>query len=102
MMSLILSAILSAAVKGTAILTFAFLLTLVLRKVSADVRHRIWLAALACLVLLMIPMRLPETAQVTFYYSADAVAQAADPRAVVAAARPAAAAQEARAVRARS
>ncbi len=68
--------ILSAAFKGTVVLTAALLATLVLRKRSADLRHRIWLAAICAVPLLMIPIRMPQAATIetNYVFTADAVA----------------------------
>ncbi len=69
--------ILSAALKGTAVLVLAWIATALLRKSSADLRHRIWLAALVCLPLLMIPMRVPQAAKVNVIFTASALAATA-------------------------
>lgn len=37
----------TAALKGTAVVAFAWMAAALLRSASADLRHRIWLAALA-------------------------------------------------------
>lgn len=64
--------ILAATVKGTVVLALAWAATGLLRKSSADLRHRIWLAALVSLALLAIPVRIPEAASVTVLYTAAA------------------------------
>lgn len=69
--------ILSAAMKGTVGLTLAWAATLMLRKSSADLRHRFWLAALACLPLFLIPIRMPQAAQMNFTFTAESIASAA-------------------------
>ncbi len=60
--------VLNAALKGSVILAAAWVVTLLLRRASADLRHRIWIAALASVALLLaIPEWLPDavTIQVT-------------------------------------
>jgi len=47
--------ILTAALKGTIVLGAAWIATVLLRQRSADLRHRIWLAALVATALLLIP-----------------------------------------------
>jgi TonB family protein len=68
--------ILSAALKGTVLLVFARVATLLLRRSSADLRHRIWLAAICGVPLLMVPVKAPEIARVEFVYSITAGAAA--------------------------
>ena len=51
--------ILTAALKGTIVLAAAWIATILLRRQSADLRHRIWSAALVALALLMIPWPAP-------------------------------------------
>ena len=51
--------ILTAALKGTVVLGFAWIATALLRRSSADLRHRIWLAALIAITLLLIPWPMP-------------------------------------------
>src|SRR5690348_12223895 len=48
-----------AALKGTIVLGAAWIATLLLRRSSADLRHRIWLAAIIAMALLMIPLPAP-------------------------------------------
>lgn len=57
--------ILTAAFKGTAVLVTAWLATALLRRKSADLRHRIWLAALVAMALLLIPVSVPQTMRLT-------------------------------------
>jgi len=57
--------ILSAALKGTLVLAAAWLATRLLPRASADVRHKIWLASLVGLVLLLIPVPLPDSVTLT-------------------------------------
>ncbi len=64
----------SAALRGTAILALAWLATGLLRRASADVRHRIWTAAIFSLVLFLIPWSVPEAAQMTVIYTSSATA----------------------------
>ena len=49
--------ILTAALKGTIVLSVAWIATVLLRDRSADLRHRIWLAALVATALLLIRFR---------------------------------------------
>ncbi len=63
------SIILTAAVKGTIVLAAAWTAALLLRRQSADLRHRIWGAALIALALLMIPW--PAAAPTSFVASAE-------------------------------
>jgi TonB family protein len=49
----------TAALKGTVVLGAAWIATLLLRRSSADLRHRIWLAALIAMALLLIPWPVP-------------------------------------------
>ncbi|MEO5922669.1 MAG: M56 family metallopeptidase [Bryobacteraceae bacterium] len=67
-----MSLILSAALKGTVLLVLARIATLLLRRSAADLRHRIWLAAICGMPLLMIPVKAPEIARVSFVYSITA------------------------------
>lgn len=63
-----------AALRGTVILTLAWLATALLRRASADVRHRIWTAALFSMTLFLIPWSVPEAAQVKVFYTTSASA----------------------------
>ena len=56
---------LTAALKGTAVLGAAWIATALLRRRSADLRHRIWLAALIAMALLLVPVSLPHTMLMT-------------------------------------
>jgi len=69
--------ILSAALRGTFVLGAAWLATWLLRRASADVRHKIWLASLVGLVLLLIPMPLPESMTIYVDATLDSGAMAA-------------------------
>jgi TonB family protein len=53
-----------AALKGTVILAAAWLAATLLKRASADLRHRIWLAALIGLLALMLPVPVPEPARI--------------------------------------
>ncbi|HEV8416657.1 MAG TPA: M56 family metallopeptidase [Bryobacteraceae bacterium] len=57
--------ILTAALKGTVVLAAAWLATALLRRRSADLRHRIWLAALIAMALLLVPVSVPQTLRMT-------------------------------------
>jgi TonB family protein len=56
--------ILTAALKGTIVLGAAWIATALLHRSSADLRHKIWLAALAAMALLMIPFAPPQTLRI--------------------------------------
>lgn len=69
--------ILAAAFKGTFVLALAWVAVLLLRNSSASLRHGVWLAALACLPLFLIPVRMPEAARVNVTYTAESLATTA-------------------------
>ena len=69
--------ILTAALKGTIVLGAAWIATLLLRQRSADLRHRIWLAALLAMALLLIPVPVPQTLRMTIDATATAPGTAA-------------------------
>ncbi len=56
--------ILTAALKGTFVLGAAWIATALLRQRSADLRHRIWLAALVAFAVLLIPLAPPQTLRI--------------------------------------
>jgi len=56
--------ILTAALKGTIVLGAAWIATALLRQRSADLRHRIWLAALVAFAVLLIPIAPPQTLRI--------------------------------------
>ncbi len=64
--------ILTAALKGTIILGIAWIATAMLLQHSADLRHRIWLAALVVTALLLIPVPVPQTMRMTINVTATA------------------------------
>jgi len=64
--------ILTAALKGTIVLGAAWIATALLRQRSADLRHRIWLAALVATALLLIPVPVPQTLRKTIDTTATA------------------------------
>ena len=64
--------ILTAALKGTVVLGAAWIATVLLRQRSADLRHRIWLAALVATALLLIPVPVPQTLRMTIDATATA------------------------------
>lgn len=66
------SLILSAALKGTIVLGAAWIATALLRRRSADLRHRVWLAALIAMALLLVPVSVPQTMRMTIDASAAA------------------------------
>jgi TonB family protein len=68
--------ILTAAVKSTIVLAAAWIATALLRSRSADLRHRIWLAALLATALLLLPVSVPQTMRMTIDASAAAPATA--------------------------
>ena len=68
--------ILIAALKGTIALGAAWIATALLRQRSADLRHRIWLAAIIAMALLLLPVSVPQTMRMTIDASAAAPATA--------------------------
>ena len=68
--------ILTAALKGTIVLGAAWIATALLRQRSADLRHRIWLAAIIAMALLLLPVSVPQTMRMTIDASAAAPATA--------------------------
>jgi TonB family protein len=71
--------ILTAALKGTMVLSAAWIAAALLREHSADLRHRIWLAALITMALLLVPVSLPQTLRITIDASAATPGIAAVP-----------------------
>ena len=69
--------ILTAALKGTIVLGVAWIATALLRQRSADLRHRIWLAALVATALLLIPVAPPQTMRIAIDTTASGVGAAA-------------------------
>src|SRR5579864_3587277 len=69
--------ILSAALKGTIVLGIAWIATVLLRRSSADLRHRIWLAALVAFAVLLIPIAPPQTLRITVDTAASGIGTAA-------------------------
>jgi TonB family protein len=61
--------ILTTALKGTIVLAAAWIAAALLRRSPADLRHRIWLAALIAMALLLIPW--PKRAPMTFAAAAE-------------------------------
>src|ERR1700736_1712989 len=61
----ILTAALTAAWKGTIILGAAWIATALQRRRSADLRHRVWLAALVAFAVLLIPFAPPPALRIT-------------------------------------
>ncbi|HEY2416593.1 MAG TPA: M56 family metallopeptidase [Steroidobacteraceae bacterium] len=57
--------ILIAALKGTVVLAVAWAAALLLRRSSADLRHRVWLAAMIAIALLLIPWPVPEPLRIS-------------------------------------
>ena len=70
------SLILTAALKGTVVLGAAWIATALLRRRSADLRHRVWLAAIIAMALLLVPVSVPQTMRMTIDASAAAPATA--------------------------
>jgi TonB family protein len=66
----------SSAFKGTIVLALAWIATAACRRASADLRHRIWLAALLAVVLFMIPVPVPEPLRLAISARASAVPDA--------------------------
>ena len=69
--------IVTAALKGTIVLGVAWIATALLRQRSADLRHRIWLAALVATALLLIPVAPPQTMRIAIDTTATGVGAAA-------------------------
>ena len=69
--------ILTAALKGTVVLSAAWVATALLRRSTADLRHRIWLAALMAMALLLIPIAPPQTMRIAIDTNAAGVGTAA-------------------------
>jgi len=59
------SLIIAAALKGTIVLGAAWIATSLLRRSSADLRHRIWLAAFIAMALLLIPWPMPAPMRIS-------------------------------------
>lgn len=68
--------ILTAALKGTFVLGAAWIATSLLRQRSADLRHRIWLAALVGFTVLLIPIAPPQTLRIVVDTSAAGIGTA--------------------------
>ncbi len=66
------SIIVVAAFKGTALLMLAWVVTALLRNWSADLRHRIWLAALCGLAALLVPVTVPGAVRMDVVYTVSA------------------------------
>jgi TonB family protein len=64
--------ILTAALKGTIVLGVAWIAAALLRRGPADLRHRIWLAALIAMALLLVPVSVPQTLRMTIDATATA------------------------------
>ena len=64
--------ILTAALKGTIVLGAAWIATALLRQRSADLRHRVWLAAIIAMALLLLPVSVPQAMRMTIDTSAAA------------------------------
>jgi len=66
----------TVALTGSVILLAAWGVTVLLRRASADLRHRIWLAALCGMLLLLVPFPVPEAARVDvgYVFTSEAVA----------------------------
>jgi len=64
--------ILTAALKGTIVLAAAWIAAALLRRNPADLRHRVWLAALIALALLLVPVSVPQTLRMTIDTTAGA------------------------------
>jgi TonB family protein len=77
------SLILTAALKGTIILGAAWIATALLRRSSADLRHRIWLAALIATVLLLIPFAPPQALRVSIDTTGAGIGRASVSRSAV-------------------
>jgi len=76
------SLIITAALKGIVVLVAAWIATSLLRRNSADLRHRIWLAAFIAMALLLIPWPMPQTLWMTIDTSATAAGTVSAARSV--------------------
>jgi len=76
------SLIITAALKGIVVLVAAWIATSLLRRNSADLRHRIWLAAFIAMALLLIPWPMPQTLRMTIDTSAAAAGTVSAARSV--------------------
>jgi len=76
------SLIITAALKGIVVLVAAWIATSLLRRNSADLRHRIWLAAFIAMALLLIPWPMPQTLRMTIDTSATAAGTVSAARSV--------------------
>jgi TonB family protein len=77
------SLIITAALKGIVVLGAAWIATSLLRRSSADLRHRIWLAAFVAMALLLIPVSVPQTVRMTIDANAAAPSAVSAARSVV-------------------
>jgi len=76
------SLIITAALKGIVVLVAAWIATSLLRRNSADLRHRIWLAAFIAMALLLIPLPMPQILRMTIDTSAAAAGTVSAARSV--------------------
>ena len=76
------SLIITAALKGIVVLVAAWIATSLLRRNSADLRHRIWLAAFIAMALLLIPWPMPQILRMTIDTSATAAGTVSAARSV--------------------
>jgi len=76
------SLIITATLKGIVVLVAAWIATSLLRRNSADLRHRIWLAAFIAMALLLIPWPMPQTLRMTIDTSATAAGTVSAARSV--------------------
>jgi TonB family protein len=76
------SLIITAALKGIVVLVAAWIATSLLRRNSADLRHRIWLAAFIAMALLLIPWPMPQILRMTIDTSAAAAGTVSAARSV--------------------
>jgi len=76
------SLIITAALKGIVVRVAAWIATSLLRRNSADLRHRIWLAAFIAMALLLIPWPMPQILRMTIDTSAAAAGTVSAARSV--------------------
>lgn len=56
--------LIGATVKGTVVLLATWIVSGLMRRASSDLRHRIWLLALVSMVIILIPLPVPDSARI--------------------------------------
>ncbi|MEP7354805.1 MAG: hypothetical protein ABI824_16370, partial [Acidobacteriota bacterium] len=70
--------IFTTAVRATPLLLLAWVCTILLRRASADLRHKIWVAGFFGILALMIPVPVPKAAQIAIITTTFVTSVAAD------------------------